>query len=269
MKQLKISKAFTLVELLVVIAIIATLSAIIFPVLARAREKGKRTLCAANLKNLTLAWNMFASSNDDKICSPGTNYNTESWQTNWACDGPADPFEYNPIGGTEMAIKGTKNNVNSSLGSPVFTNESVLWSYLKKLEVYKCPSDATGMIRSYSIAQSMGTGYRMLDQILEATEKIVFIDATSDFSGLAVAAALLDPPQHYAHTWLVGSFTGRGSSTNDITSRHGGGSNMSFADGHTDFWKWKRPRTTQERTSYSSEDTDRLINACKVGRVYK
>lgn len=257
----KMSNAFTLIELLVVVAIIAMLMAIIFPLLARAMEMGKRANCSGNLKSLSLAWNMFASSNDGKLCSSGTNYNTESWHTNWACDGPDDPFEHNPIGGTEMSIVGSRSDVATLSGEMVSTNESSLWSYLKNIDVYKCPSDASNMVRSYSMAQSMGNSYRSLEQILEATEKIVFIDAKSDFSGLAYRASLLVPPEHYRHTWLVGSFSGSGSATNDTSLRHGGGSNMVFADGHTEFWKWSKP--------FSDENKAQLMEACKVGRIYE
>ena len=53
-------KAFTLIELLVVIAIIALLMAILMPTLRRAREQGQRAVCLSNLKQLTLAWIMYA-----------------------------------------------------------------------------------------------------------------------------------------------------------------------------------------------------------------
>ncbi len=46
---------FTIVELLVVIGIIAILASLLFPSLSKAREMGKRTSCANNLKNLSLA----------------------------------------------------------------------------------------------------------------------------------------------------------------------------------------------------------------------
>ena len=60
-------KAFTLIELLVVVAIIAILMAILMPALQRAREQGKRAACLNNLKQLQLAWIMYADENDDKI----------------------------------------------------------------------------------------------------------------------------------------------------------------------------------------------------------
>ncbi len=58
---------FTLIELLVVIAIIAILMAIMMPALNRAKEQGKRAVCLNNLRQLTLAWIMYADENDDRI----------------------------------------------------------------------------------------------------------------------------------------------------------------------------------------------------------
>ncbi len=58
-------RGFTLIELLVVIAIIAILAAILFPVFARAREKARQTSCLSNVKQLMLAWNMYAQDYDE------------------------------------------------------------------------------------------------------------------------------------------------------------------------------------------------------------
>jgi prepilin-type N-terminal cleavage/methylation domain-containing protein/prepilin-type processing-associated H-X9-DG protein len=57
-------RGFTLIELLVVIAIIAILAAILFPVFARARERGRQTACLSNLRQLALANRMYSGDND-------------------------------------------------------------------------------------------------------------------------------------------------------------------------------------------------------------
>jgi prepilin-type N-terminal cleavage/methylation domain-containing protein/prepilin-type processing-associated H-X9-DG protein len=57
--------AFTLIELLVVIAVITILSAILFPVFARARENARRAGCMSNLKQMGIAVMMYTQDNDE------------------------------------------------------------------------------------------------------------------------------------------------------------------------------------------------------------
>jgi prepilin-type N-terminal cleavage/methylation domain-containing protein len=56
-------RGFTLIELLVVIAIIAILAAMLLPVLSRAKESGRRISCLNQLKQLSLAAQLFVDEN--------------------------------------------------------------------------------------------------------------------------------------------------------------------------------------------------------------
>jgi prepilin-type N-terminal cleavage/methylation domain-containing protein len=60
-------RGFTLIELLVVIAIIALLAALLFPVLASARERGRQSACSNNLKQIGGALRLYADDWDDTL----------------------------------------------------------------------------------------------------------------------------------------------------------------------------------------------------------
>src|SRR5215510_1205297 len=71
------ARAFTLLELLVVIGLIAMLAALLLPTLSRTKSDALSTVCLNNLKQLQLAWEMYAADHGDALVP------------NW--DGPVDP----------------------------------------------------------------------------------------------------------------------------------------------------------------------------------
>ncbi|MGH7941791.1 MAG: O-antigen ligase family protein, partial [Limisphaerales bacterium] len=78
---------FTLIELLIVIAIIAILAALLFPVLNRARERAQAVCCLNNLRQLSVACNIYADDNHGELVS--------CWPIGWNSF-PVNPYSWCP-----------------------------------------------------------------------------------------------------------------------------------------------------------------------------
>ncbi|MHC4520635.1 MAG: type II secretion system protein, partial [Planctomycetota bacterium] len=160
-------RGFTLIELLVVIAIIAILMAILIPSLNRAREQGQRAACLSNLKQLTVAWIMYADENDNKIVHGCTGKGGES------------PIPANEDGWVHWA--GYSDNT-SEQNQVRAVEEGALFPYCKTAKLYQCPSGLRGEMRTYAIVDSMngwpssGPCIKNRMQITRSGERVVFLD---------------------------------------------------------------------------------------------
>jgi len=72
-------RAFTLTELLVVIGIIAVLIAILIPALSKARASSQTVSCLSNLRQIMMAFHLYAGDNKQRLPDPATA--EQSWES--------------------------------------------------------------------------------------------------------------------------------------------------------------------------------------------
>ena len=133
-------RAFTLIELLVVIAIIAVLIALLLPAVQAAREAARRAQCVNNLKQLGLAAQNYASSNN--VFPPQTSWPTLSantFPTNTA--GFAWGFTWYYTFYHNMEQTPVFNSLNFSL-SPMDVSGSQVTAAAAKVSSLLCPSES-------------------------------------------------------------------------------------------------------------------------------
>ena len=217
-------KGFTLIELLVVIAIIAILMAILMPALNRVREQGKRAVCLSNVKQLALAWIMYADENDDVLVNGAIGYSDRD--TGWG-------KHKGEIAWVDELVREGDEPREERQREEIA--QGALWPYVKSYGLYKCPTGRRGEALTYAIMFSMNAVNHTPTQGVRGAH----IKKRTDIYSPAPAQRLV----FIDEGWMTSdAFAVQYDSENwwdDPPVRHGDGTVVSFADGHSEHWKWK------------------------------
>ncbi len=226
-------RAFSLIELLVVIAIIAILAALLLPALSRSKEQGQRTACLNNIRQLTMAWIMYADDNDGRLVP-----------NNWV---------YYASSQTQLTNGGSwAPGVTRYDADPENLKKGLLWPYNQSASIYRCPADKSTIetlsgiklpqlrTRSYNMnghincdvndQDPFSPNLRRYDDIRQPrpSQQFVFIEPHPD--------TVLDG--HFGIMPLSYPFSYRDWWVDVPATRHNQGAVLSFADGHSERWKW-------------------------------
>jgi prepilin-type N-terminal cleavage/methylation domain-containing protein/prepilin-type processing-associated H-X9-DG protein len=242
-------RGFTLIELLVVIAIIAILAAILFPVFAQAREKARQSSCTSNLRQISTASGMYLQDYDETFPV-------------WAWT----PERQMPL-------------PNGKIYQGKVVWPLLYMPYVKNESVFVCPSDGSarasvGNAWGKPFAMSYGTNLR-LHQCLDTQQckggralALASVDAPSDTIWIADiwdgAPIGIESGPIGGCKWgsqatfgvdrirFVQNAKGCGGyplpldpNNPDASTRHSGGSNIIFADGHVKWAQWRNIRWEQ------------------------
>jgi prepilin-type N-terminal cleavage/methylation domain-containing protein len=224
-------RGFTLLELLAVVATIGLLASLLLPVLGKARIRAQQTRCASNLRQLGYAWVMYYTDNSGRLVESYPVNNSNAWV----------------LGDMTMPDQAVNHNL-LRLGK--------LYNYSPSTEIYHCPADRgvkigsklVNSVRSYSMNSFMGGRSTAAEIPSGSAQFVSFFAKESDLRRPSTLWVLLDEdersindgffvPDPNARTWI--DFPA------NSAHRHNFSFALNFADGHSEIWRYRDPKTRE------------------------
>jgi prepilin-type N-terminal cleavage/methylation domain-containing protein/prepilin-type processing-associated H-X9-DG protein len=228
-------RGFTLIEMLVVIGVIALLAALLFPALAKAKERARLTVCSSNLRQLAIAMNLYLGDYDDTFPS-ARSFDRQV---------PEDWIYFSPWRITNSAWQW-----GGMESSPIV-------QYIGRIDegIFLCPSDLflknldqqpeavkrkqyfpfnytlssgranspVGMASVFDQVNDGGDYPFKLHQIRNPSQKIMFVDEATHGEAIVIRASL-NPSKGSSWHWPH----------EPITTRHRGRGTLAFPDCHVE-----------------------------------
>ena len=200
-------RTFTLIELLVVIAIIAILAAMLLPALSAARDRARNSSCANKLKQIGLAYFMYAGDNNSHV--PTQDFRNCSHEN-----------------GARCIYRNVRANSSARPGSMLykggyFGNEAKSVAYKEiKYTYFVCPSDSYWHNSGANDSEKDSNGsyqYFLLNSIGA-------VNHASDFYGAAQASRSLIGTDRPDNTVITDTFS-YNNGANGVPENHPGNAN--------------------------------------------
>jgi prepilin-type processing-associated H-X9-DG protein len=241
---------FTLLELLAIIAMMALLSSVFVIGLARTNPYSKSTQCVNGLRQLTLAWRLYAEDNRDVLLTCASLAGRVRW----------------------VAGNVDFSSAQGNWDPAVYINTSPMFPYCGgNASIFRCPADGATLIsnsirvprvRSRSMSEVFGTGewldknfnltqriwrtYSSFSSIMQPAHTFVFLDEHPDsindgsFASACTGNQPADPP-------------GSSSIIDFPANYHNQGAGLSFADGHADIHRWIGTKVGRAPITYTGQ----------------
>jgi hypothetical protein len=203
---------------------------------ASGRERAKRAVCHANLRQLTLAWIAYADENDGKIVNGDAGMfwmGSGEREMPWIARCWGDPYNRDAPLPKETQNEGIRSGA--------------LWPYVGETRLYRCPEGHPRQMLSYNIVDSMngraraGTsegGFGLSARGVKVGDTVLWIKKLAEIVSPGPAERMVFIDQGWAWPSSFAVYYTKLAWWDMPPVRHWDGTSVSFADGHCGHWKW-------------------------------